>query len=183
MNLGLWCWVCSFHPSCCLFWGSGVGGLGGCPGRCTGKGSGEGRAPGPVREGLEMRSGVEGQPWGCPRPRCQGTGAGRQDEEARSPRRANNGTARFKFQISPRQMSLGKELFVFAVTGRGVAGMRLDGPSLSRAATLILSGGTVPRCGGPALYRVQSSFPTISRTSLPAAAWGLGRDAQSHIPG
>lgn len=65
---------------------------------------------------------MEGWPWGGPRPGCRGTGAGRQDEEACSPRRGINGAARFKFQISPRQMSLGKEQSVLAAAGGGGRG-------------------------------------------------------------
>ena len=99
----------------------------------TGRGD-EDRAPGLAGEGLGLGSQAEGQPRGRPRLACQGTGAGRRDArgEVCLPRRGNNGAARFKFQISPRQMSLGKEQFLFAEAGGGWQGRALAGPSLSR---------------------------------------------------
>lgn len=98
-----------------------------------------------------------------------------------APGRAAEGPASFKFQISPRQMSLGKEQLALAAAGGGGRGGPWRPLTLS-CSLLLLSGVTPLWCGGPALCSSQSSFPTICTTSLPAAAGGLGRGARSHVP-
>lgn len=136
-----------------------VGRPGGGPGLSTGRGGeGEGRAPGQSERGCQQELwGGASQPWGCPRPGRHGTEAG-QREEAPSPRRGINGAARFKFQISPRQMSLGKEQFLFAWQEAGGRGGR-HGPSLLAAATAHSAGATA-LVGAPAVPLAKpTAFP------------------------
>lgn len=121
------------------------------------------------------------QPWGGPRPGCQGM-----DRQARrggplveTLRRGINGAARFKFQISPRQMPLGKEQFVFAAAGGGRQGRALAAPHSQKLQPAHSAWSDTATCGGLALYSLQSSFQTLAQ---PHFLQQPGGEAGMHIP-
>lgn len=76
-------------------------------------------------------------------------------------RRGINGAARFKFQISPRQMPLGKEQFVFAVAGGGRQGRALAAPHSQKLQPAHSAWSDTATVWGPSPLQFAKLFPRL----------------------
>lgn len=131
----------------------------------VGRPGGLGGAPGGTEGGWRQLWGA--QPWG------------------RTGRRGINGAARFKFQISPRQMSLGKEQFMFV---RREEGGGRGSPSLWAAAMARSVRSDCPGVGPPAPVckaHSPSSPGTRQGRAFPATGQGaqMAEEVTEHVSG